>query len=133
MLPFDKRKLKKPKPLKKECDELWSEIIKKRAGYMSEISGMRGKQIGGKHILNAHHVAKKPNNRLRYELENGICLTSWEHKYGIHGSHEERYRGMIKIYKGQDIYERLSLLRNSKSDDLKMIKIYLEQELNKLK
>lgn len=120
------------KKLKKECDDLWKEIIFIKAGYKSEISQQEGKKIGGTHILQAHHIGRKPNNRLRYEIENGICLTMWEHKYGIHGDHEEEYRERIKKVKGKDIYDRMALLRNAKSADLRTVKLFLEQELRKL-
>ena len=122
------------KSLKKQCDDLWGEIIKKRAGYKSELSGIPGIQIDpdNGHILDPHHIAKKPNYRLRYSLKNGICLTKWEHKYGIHGEHEEEYRDHIKRVKGKDIYEKLSLLRNGVVKDLTLVKIYLENELRKL-
>ena len=121
------------KKLIKECDDLWSEIIKKRAGYKSELSGVYGvqldKEIGS--ILQAHHIAKKPNLRLRYDLDNGICLTKWEHRYGIHGNHEEEYRKRIKQVRGEDVYERLSLLRNVTIKDLRLTKLFLLMELKK--
>ena len=120
------------KPLKKQCDELWAECIKARAGYKSEVSGVEGEQIGGLSVIHAHHIARKPNYRLRYELDNGICLTAWEHRYGIHGNHEEEYRIKIQAVRGTDIYQRLYPLRNVlKKTDLKLVKIYLEQELAK--
>ena len=121
------------KSLKKQCDDLWYECVKLKAGYKSEISYKEGRQIGGEYILNAHHIARKPNYRLRYELDNGICLTSGEHHFGIHGKDEEKYRDLIKQAKGQDVYERMSLLRNAKSKDLRLIKIYLEQQIKELK
>jgi len=61
--------------LRKECDRLWKEAVYLRAGYKSELSGKAGKQIGGDHVLNAHHIIHKPNNYLRYSLDNGICVT----------------------------------------------------------
>lgn len=131
---FAKSNINKPskKILIKECDGLWSEIILRKAGFRSEISGLPGRQIDNDgHILQAHHIARKPNYRLRYELENGIALTIGEHKRGIHGTDEELYRERIKKVKGQDIYERMSLLRNASSPSLELIKIYLEQELLK--
>ena len=119
------------KPLKKQCDKLWTECVKARAGYKSEVSGKEGKQIGGEHVLHAHHIARKPNYRLRYELDNGICLTAWEHRYGIHGDHEEEYREKIKDVRGANIYQQLLPLRNVVKIDLQLVKIYLEQELAK--
>jgi len=119
------------KTLLKKCDDLWTLIIKERAGFKSELSGKEGKVIGGDAILHAHHIVRKPNYRLRFELDNGICLTAWEHRYGIHGDYEEEYREKIKKVKGRDIYERMSLLRRIGKTDLQLIKIYLEQELKK--
>jgi len=129
-----RKALAKP-DLKKECDKLWADIIKLRAGHKSELTMARrlhpNESVG---ILNAHHIARKPNYRLRYEIKNGICLTAWQHKYGIHGNHEERYRNYIKLVRGQDIYERMELLRQmGGKSDLTLVKIYLEKELGKYK
>lgn len=120
------------KSLKKQCDDLWILAVKLKAGYKSELSYQEGRQIGGEHILHSHHIARKPNHRLRYELDNGICLTAWEHRYGIHGDHEESYREKIKRVRGEDIYEKLSLLRNAKSKDLRLTKMYLENKIKEL-
>jgi len=129
-----RKALKKPN-LKKECDDLWSKIIKKRAGHKSELASVKGFCLDeSTGIIQAHHIAKKPNYRLRYELDNGICLTAWEHKYGIHGNHEERYRNYIKLVRGKDIYKRMELLRRmGGSTDLTLVKIYLKKELEKFK
>ena len=131
------RSEKKPRwkktPIRKECDKLWSEIILKKAGYKSEIHPFHiGKQIGGDHTLVAHHIARKPNFRLRYETDNGICLTTGEHHYGIHGSQEEKYLELIKLSKGEDIYDRMLLFKNAKSPSLVLVKMYLQDELKKL-
>jgi len=64
----------------KLCDEIWSDIIKAKAGYKSEYSGKLGKQAGGDEILNAHHIVGKPNHRLRYDFDNGICLWYMHHR-----------------------------------------------------
>ena len=85
------------------------EICLKRAGYKSEISGKNTNLV-------VHHIARKPNYALRFETKNGIVLTGYEHRYGIHGDHEEKYRDLIKSVRGQDIYERLKILRNQSSN-----------------
>jgi hypothetical protein len=118
--------------LRKELDRLWKEAVYLRAGYKSELSGKEGKQIGGDHVLNAHHIIHKPNNYLRYSLDNGICVTSGEHLYGCHGPQEERYREWIKEKRGQDIYERLSIFKNNKVKDLLLVKIYLNEQIEKM-
>lgn len=100
-------KRKKPDLLKK-CDNLWRDIILLRAGYKSEINHMMCRKHGGDVVIQAHHIVKKPNYALRYDIENGICLTYYEHHYGIHGDREEEFRGKIKAVKGDGIYDRLT-------------------------
>lgn len=116
------------------CERLWKEIVLLRAGYRSELSGKPGKQIDKEngHVLHPHHILRKPNHRLRFGLGNGICLTAWEHMHGIHGALEEQYRRMIMAKRGADIYDKLYLLKKS-TCDLNLVRIYLEQELAKLK
>lgn len=113
------------KKLKKHLDDLWREYIKLRAGSKSELSGKEG-------ALDCHHITRKPNNFLRYDLDNGICLSKWEHRYGIHGNHEEEYRELIKQVRGNDIYEKLRPRRNY-TCNLRDIEIYLTQKLKELK
>lgn len=113
------------KEIRKRLDILWADIIKLRAGYESEISG-------GTENLQAHHIAKKPCDFLRYDLDNGICLTSSEHVWGIHGKDEEEYRERIKLIRGQDIYEKLRMRRNN-TCDLRLIEMYLRKKLEELK
>ena len=127
-----KPKQRKPKSLKKECDALWAECVKTRAGYCSEWSGLAGRQIGGEKILAAHHLVGKAGHRLRYDLDNGFCCTTGEHSFIFHNQGRvEAARERVKKLRGRDIFERLSLLRGSKSD-LMGVKVYLENELKKL-
>lgn len=126
------------KKLKKQLDDLWFEIIKLRAGYKSELSGILGKNAGGTEIITAHHIAGKSNNRLRYELENGICLINGkEHIFGVHNhnpSIANYYQKAIINYIGEERWNRLQDLQIYKGKtDLKLILISLQQELEKLK
>jgi len=124
-------KPKKPKRKKKDdLDKLWAEIVKMRAGYKSELSGEAGKQIGGDKILHAHHIMRKPNRRLRYELKNGICLTAGEHKFGVHGSRAIEYEDRIKKHIGEETYEWLKSLRSFRGKtDMALVEIYLKDGL----
>jgi curved DNA-binding protein CbpA len=123
--------MSKKKPnLMKKSDDLWKEICLFRAGYKSELSGKLCHKHGGSDILQVHHIARKPNYALRYDLEGGIVLTKGEHTFGIHGEREEEYRAKIKEVKGADIYERLASKKNDLSK--KSIKEYYE-ELKKIK
>ncbi len=120
------------KSFRKQLDGLWAEAVKLRAGYKSEISGTPGRQIGGDAILDAHHIAKKPNYTLRYNLDNGICVTRGEHR-SIHGPDEEVWRRKIKHIRGENIYDELALLRYNTMKDKTLCRIYLENEIKKLK
>jgi len=134
-------KTKAPKVIKEDlqaiCDGLWSECVKLRAGYKSEISGKEGKQIGGSFVIAAHHIGGKKTRYMRYLLENGICLeATGEHIFGIHSRNiitANQFKQRIELVKGKDIYEKLASYSNHKSKSLKEIRIYLENELARLK
>ena len=119
--------------LKKQCENLWVACIYLRAGLKSELSGKdgelnaRGDRVIG---LNAHHIAHKSNHRLRFELNNGICITQWEHNYGVHGQYAEEYRTKIIEKIGQEKFDWLQSLKyeNGKSD-LNILKHYLREYL----
>lgn len=95
------------KPQREYLDFLWATLIKSIAGFKSEISGSTEN-------LCSHHLAGKPNSMLRYlELDNGICITNGEHTFGFHhAGRVESYRSYAKRLRGNDIYERLELLKN---------------------
>lgn len=115
------------KNLKKENDKLWAECIKARAGYMSELS----KQIG---YLQAHHILGKKNYSLRYDLDNGICLTYSEHIYGIHNQSKSlHYLEQIKAVIGRERWERLNKNRELKKETLQVINEYLRTKLKEFK
>ena len=130
----------KDRATKKQLEELWKEIIKERAGYKSELSGVEGKQIGGTAILTAHHIVGKQTDALRFlELDNGICLENGrEHIFGCHNRYDivkaKYYQDLIIKKIGKKRYEKLLVMRkqiSKKKTDLMAAKIYLEQELNK--
>ena len=115
-----------------ECDKLWSEAVKLRAGYRSEYSGTRGTQIGGDKVLNAHHILTKPNFTLRYSLENGICLTAGEHHFIAHGNYKQakKFRDFI----GEERLQRLEdLLHVTVKADYKAKKEELYKFIKELK
>ena len=130
----------KDRATKKQLEELWKEIIKERAGYKSELSGVEGKQIGGTAILTAHHIVGKQTDALRFlEFDNGICLENGrEHIFGCHNRYDivkaKYYQDLIIKKIGKKRYEKLLVMRkqiSKKKTDLMAAKIYLEQELNK--
>lgn len=69
--------MRPPRPSIAQLDRMWSLAVKLRAGNVSEYSGKAGN-------LNSHHIEGKGNHRLRWELDNGVCITGGEHKFIAH-------------------------------------------------
>ena len=92
------------KQLKKKCDKLWALCVKARAKNRSELSNKEGR-------LHAHHVMKKPNLFLRYNLDNGFCLTNGEH-FAVHnlGREWELHCAFI-AQRGEALLEALDRFR----------------------
>jgi hypothetical protein len=121
-------KTKKLKSIRVQCDELWAQAVKLRAGNKSQLSGKTEN-------LNAHHIVGKPNLRLRHELNNGICLTAGEHIFGIHNEgRRELYMQKIEKIIGTETIKQLRELKFSGSKtDLHAVRTYLINEIKKLK
>ena len=131
----------------KRMDLIWGKCIKARAEYISEISSDWGREIGGGHILEAHHIANKPNYHLRYSLDNGICLTYKEHRFEAHadeawgrsrlqaikGRHKKAiFKDKVRALRGQNIYiELIDIGRLRTKIDLDEVEAFLKSELKK--
>jgi hypothetical protein len=117
-------KLPKKKSLAKECEDLWKKCIKARCDGRSEFSGQPSR------VIHPHHLMHKPNHRLRFELENGMALTPYEHHFMAHGARAEEFRdGVIKRI-GQEKYDWLKSLRGGcQKTDLNLVKIHLTEKL----
>jgi len=129
-----KPKTKKQKPYD-ECVALWAECVKSKAGYKSEYSGKWGKQIGGEEILHAHHICGKSSHQLRFCIENGVCLTSGEHKFiAHHAGRYEYFREFIVKVRGWDFYETMKLYKHQgEKADLEFTKSSLKSKLEEFK
>ena len=108
-----KKRKSKPKLFKNATEELefyWKVLIKAMADFKSEISG-------GTDGLTAHHIAGKPCDALRYELLNGVCCTSGEHKFGYHNTGRvEQYREITKKLRGEGVFEKLQEIKRDGSE-----------------
>lgn len=128
-----KRKKSKHTLQIERMDRIWSEIIKLKAEYKSELSGDPTRPLG------AHHVHGKSTNYLRYDLRGGICLNNVkEHKFGVHstdpsisGFYQDRIREYIKQREGENIFDILDLQKNTSGGNLDMIEIVLKEELKR--
>lgn len=114
------------KKLIKDCDDLWSEIVKVKADYKCEKCDKGKPDV----ILHSHHIITRKINSTRWLIENGVCLCAGHHKYFAHVEFEAFREWCSKI---RD-YDLLNLRRKiSSKPDYQAIKIYLKQELKKLK
>jgi len=94
----------KRKELKKKLDILWPQIIKAQAGGACEL-------CGGTDGLDAHHIEKKLNDLLRYELRNGICLDHRCHRNGCHSSDanvQKEFKEKITMLRGVEVMQWLA-------------------------
>lgn len=65
------------KKIIKECDELWSKLVKKRAGNQCE-------RCGTLKELQSHHIIPRIHFILRHDPVNGVCLCKRHHLYWAH-------------------------------------------------
>ena len=120
---------------KRHLDALWTECIKERSKYQSELSGIKGIKAGGMAILAAHHILGKDTNRLRYSLDNGICLVNGkEHIFGVHNTNPaiaSEYFNRIIFVIGEKRYKKITMLKRARAgtSDLTLIKYYLTKKL----
>jgi hypothetical protein len=104
-------------------DECWSYLVKLRAGFKCELTGDERAK------LNAHHLINKgtTSNRLRWELDNGICISVGLHLFHAHSGNYEiatKFRERVQSLKGQDVYDRLGLLKRASSPDRAGVFLY---------
>ena len=105
---------RKPKsPLKKLQDrllDLWSEIVKERAGYRCEIC----KSVK---CLNSHHIITKKNLTLKWDLKNGCCLCANCHTLNKLSAHGDPlfFIDWLKTHRLDD-YNYLMVKKNERFD-----------------
>jgi len=69
---------------------LWSKKVRQRAEDKCEVCGKPEGFInpkGNPVHLNAHHIEDKANQRLRFDIDNGIALCPSCHKFGRDSAH----------------------------------------------
>ena len=114
------------KRLKKQCDDLWSEIVKLKAGYKCEKCGKGKPDV----VLNSHHIITRERKSTRWHVSNGVCLCFHDHFYWAHVDTEGFREWCQKIRDYDDLNFRRKMPFKL---DYMAIKLYLEQELKKLK
>lgn len=122
-------KTKKRKSLLKICDELWSKLVKIRAGFRCEYCWR-------KDHLNSHHIFSRNNRATRFLLENGICLCVGCHtmssKFSAHKTPLE-FALWIIAERWQERYDNLKAKSKEIRDkDYDKVQTYLLDETKKL-
>ena len=114
------------KKIRKQCDSPWSEIIKIKAGYKCEYCGKGKPEV----VLHSHHIFSRIYNTTRWLIENGVCLCAGHHKYFAHVKTQD-FEKWCRTKRDYDMINEIRRLKFKK--DYQTMKIYLTQELKKLK
>lgn len=110
----------------KPIDDLWSKLVKYRAGHVCEKCG---KAKG----LQSHHIFGRRRLSVRWDKRNGICLCPGCHtlssKFSAHQTPTE-FTFWIIEKRGQEWYDQLLKKANTPYKvDKEGIKIYLKKEI----
>ena len=122
-------KTKKRKTSLKLCDDLWSRLVKVRAGFKCEHCWKTG-------FLNSHHLFSRNNWSTRFDLDNGICLCRWCHtmsfRFSAHKTPMEFTEWVIEK-RGREWYDTLKAKAKWIRDkDYDKVEKYLIEETEKL-
>lgn len=104
----------------KICDDLWSKLIKKRAGNQCE-------KCGKTKYVQAHHIIPRTCYSLRHDKENGVALCRKCHLYWAHKDAIGFYQ-WIKDIRNLDYLE--ARRHSQTKNDYKLIEMYLMQKLD---
>jgi hypothetical protein len=103
--------MKKPngrKNLMKQADDLWRDCVKLRDLGCSIKSGFPHREPNKDDFskLNAHHIFTRSNLATRWNLDNGVTLTSGEHIFWAHKQAVESTM-FFKEHLGEDRFNKL--------------------------
>ena len=112
------------RPNKKQLDPLWTKAVKLRAHMKSEYRHIPDAYIA------AHHIEGKATLAMRYSLDNGVCVTTGQHKFIAHTQgRAKRFREWALKKRGVT-EEYLNIISRNRIDMFTM-KIYLQQQIKK--
>ena len=69
--------------------QLWSNIVRERAGFKCEYPGCKVNYTR----VNAHHFFSRVLHSIRYNPHNGICLCHVHHTHGPDAAHSDPFFG----------------------------------------
>jgi hypothetical protein len=120
----------KPKRSKiiKDCDKLWSKVVRQRDGNECVIEGCHADSC------HAHHVFSRKNISVRFDISNGISLCFKHHFHWAHTNYEE-FRDFIIGWMGKKEFELLkaksNLVQKWSVEELLTIKDQLSRLIDK--
>ena len=115
--------------LKKDCDKLWSQIIRQRDGKCL-VDGCTNESLHAHHIFSRRHLGTR-----WLPITNGVSLCFYHHKYWAHVDYEDFRKfvidciGEVEYYK---LYTLSKLATHYKIPDLLEIKEHLKSILNQM-
>ena len=113
-------------PTIKELDSLWSKAVKLRAGMKSEYPFS-----GGRGYLQSHHLVGKPTLSLRYNLDNGVCITQGQHYHIAHSTgRAQQFKEWALKHRG--VTEETLTMRKYNRIDKFLTKYYLQSIIKEL-
>jgi hypothetical protein len=120
----------KPKRSKiiKDCDKLWSKVVRQRDGNECVIEGCHADSC------HAHHIFSRKNISVRFDISNGISLCFKHHFYFAHTEYEKfrdfviEWMGTIEFAK---LKEKANLIQSWKTDELMEIRSQLKRMVDK--
>jgi hypothetical protein len=112
------------RPTVKDLDKLWTTAVKLRAEMKSEYKDISGN-------LHAHHIVGKPTYALRWNLDNGVCITGGQHFFVAHVQGRAQAFKEWALKKRGVTEEQLKLTSRNRVD-LWGMKLYLEQKIKEL-
>ena len=97
--------MRKPskKTLIKKADDLWSLLVKMKAGYRCEYCGKTS-------YLNSHHIFSRTKKSVRWNDLNGVCLCAGHHTFSSDFSAHQtptEFTEWVKEYRGDKWYAEL--------------------------
>jgi hypothetical protein len=131
--PTKERFIKTPPPsIDKKLDNVWSQLVKLRAGNKCE-------SCGSTQNLNSHHIYSRAKKSLRWNLNNGICLCVGHHIGTYFSAHKTPldFINWLIVYKGEVFVRDLEITANMSFkwslSEKQLLLSDLKKELNDLK
>lgn len=87
------KRAQEQKRLKKQCDVLWAQIVKERAGGICELCGKPGHD--------AHHAVSRRQSFLRHDVRNGVYLCVACHMR-LHSTEAHTFWEWFKVTRNTD-------------------------------